>query len=43
MNGLPDRSYAVYLGLDVGKGEHHACALAEDVKQSETRPITRSV
>lgn len=20
--------YAVFLGLDVGKGEHHACALA---------------
>ena len=27
MNGLPDRTYAVYLGLDVGKEHHHACAL----------------
>jgi transposase len=30
VNGLPDRSYAVYLGLDVGKGEHHATALSPD-------------
>ncbi|NHC32815.1 IS110 family transposase [Dermacoccus nishinomiyaensis] len=27
MNGLPERTYAVYLGLDVGKEHHHACAL----------------
>ena len=39
MNGLPDRSYAVYLGLDVGKGEHHACALAPDGKRRHDKPL----
>ena len=33
MNGLPDRTYAVYLGLDVGKEHHHACALDPNGKQ----------
>lgn len=23
MHGLPDRSHAIYLGLDVGKEDHH--------------------
>ena len=30
MHGLPERDYAIWLGLDVGKGEHHACALDRD-------------
>lgn len=46
MNGLPDRVYAVYLGLDVGKGEHHACAVNatgarvhdKPLPQDQTRP-----
>ena len=39
MHGLPDRSYAVYLGLDVGKGEHHACALNPDGKRLHDKPL----
>lgn len=39
MNGLPDRTYAVYLGLDVGKGEHHACALDPTGKRLHDKPL----
>lgn len=39
MHGLPDRSYAVYLGLDVGKGEHHACALDSGGKRLHDKAL----
>lgn len=39
MHGLPHRSYAVYLGLDVGKGEHHACAVDVDGKRLHDKPL----
>lgn len=39
MNGLPDRTYAVYLGLDVGKGEHHACAVDPAGKRVHDKPL----
>ncbi|STD14306.1 Uncharacterised protein [Dermatophilus congolensis] len=41
MHGLLDRSYAVYLGLDVSKGEHHACALAQDGKRLHDKPLSQ--
>jgi transposase len=31
--------YAVFLGLDVGKGEHHACALDPSGKKLHDRPL----
>lgn len=39
MHGLPDHGYAVYLGLDVGKSEHHATALAVDGKRLHDKPL----
>lgn len=39
MNGLPDRAYAVYLGLDVGKGEHHACAVNATGARVHDKPL----
>ncbi len=39
MHGLPERAYAVYLGPDVGKGEHHACALDADGKRLHDTPL----
>ncbi|WP_068431776.1 IS110 family transposase [Piscicoccus intestinalis] len=39
MHGLPERAYAVYLGLDVGKGEHYACALNTDGKKLHDKPL----
>ncbi len=39
MHGLPEREYAVYLGLDVGKGEHHACALDADRTRLHDTPL----
>jgi len=32
-------SYAVYCGLDVGKGVHHACALDPDGTKLYDRPL----
>jgi hypothetical protein len=31
--------YGVFLGLDVGKGEHHAVALAPDGKRLNDAPL----
>jgi hypothetical protein len=31
--------YAVFLGLDVGKGEHHACALDPSGKKLHDKPL----
>src|SRR5262245_20318621 len=31
--------YAVFLGLDVGKGEHHACALDPSGKRLHDKPL----
>ena len=31
--------YAVFLGLDVGKGEHHACALGPSGKKLHDKPL----
>lgn len=31
--GLVNDEYGVYLGLDVGKGDHHAVGLAPDGKR----------
>lgn len=39
MHGLPERAYEVYLGLDVGKGEHHACALDPDGTRVHDKPL----
>lgn len=39
MHGLPERGYAIYLGLDVGKGEHHACALNVAGKRVHDKPL----
>ena len=39
MHGLPERDYAIWLGLDVGKGEHHACALDRDGKRVHDKPL----
>jgi len=39
MHGLPDRTYAVYLGLDVGKDTHHATALAPDGKRLHDKAL----
>ena len=42
MNGLPEREYAVYLGLDVGKEDHHACALNRDGKRVHDRGLPQA-
>ena len=34
-----DRGYAVFLGLDVGKGEHHATALGPDGRRVYDKPL----
>ncbi|QOK22031.1 IS110 family transposase [Janibacter indicus] len=34
-----DRGYAIFVGLDVGKGEHHATALDPDGKRVHDRPL----
>lgn len=34
-----DRGYAVFLGLDVGKGEHHATALDHGGQRLHDRPL----
>lgn len=34
--------YAVFLGLDVGKEEHHACGLAPDGRRVHDRPLPQS-
>lgn len=39
MNGLPDRTYAVYLSRDVGKDHHHACALDTTGKRLHDRTL----
>ena len=39
MHGLPERDYKVWLGLDVGKGEHHACALDRAGKRVHDKPL----
>lgn len=39
MHGLPEGGYAIYLGLDVGKGEHHACALNIEGKKVHDKPL----
>ena len=33
------RGYAVFLGLDVGKGEHHATALDPEGHRMHDRPL----
>lgn len=42
MNGLPEREYAVYLGLDVGKEAHHACALNADGKRVHDKGLPQA-
>ncbi|MTB71818.1 IS110 family transposase [Arsenicicoccus sp. MKL-02] len=39
MHGLPDRTYAVYLGLDVGKDTHHATALDTSGKRLHDKAL----
>ena len=39
MNGLPDVSYDVFLGLDVGKDEHHATALTSAGKRVHDKAL----
>jgi hypothetical protein len=36
---MSDRPYAVFLGLDVGKGEHHACALDSHGTRVHDKPL----
>lgn len=36
---MSDRPYAVFLGLDVGKGEHHACALDSHGTRVHDKPF----
>lgn len=42
MHGLPERDYAVYLGLDDGKGEHHACALDNTGQRLHDKPLPQA-
>lgn len=42
MNGLPEREYAVYLGLDVGKEAHHACALNPEGKRVHDKGLPQA-
>ncbi len=36
---MTQRPYAVFVGLDVGKGEHHACALDRDGTRLHDKPL----
>jgi len=35
----PDIEYVVFCGLDVGKAEHHACALDRSGRRLHDRPL----
>lgn len=37
--GQADRGYAIFVGLDVGKGEHHATALNPEGQRVHDRPL----
>lgn len=39
---MPRPEYAVFLGLDVGKQEHHACGLGPDGKRVHDGPLPQS-
>ncbi|MFV0460176.1 MAG: transposase, partial [Actinomycetales bacterium] len=36
---VAEREFAVFVGLDVGKGEHHACALDADGTRIHDKPL----
>ncbi len=38
---MNERGYAVFVGLDVGKGEHHACALDQHGARLHDKPLAQ--
>lgn len=42
MHGLPTREYTIWLGLDVGKNEHHACALDARGNRVHDKPLPQN-